>query len=88
MNRPASAGVIVREAPDRNRGLEVASAGAVKTLFRTRYGGVGHIFQGCESERGGQRCAYSYEGGAMFMHARRLSAGSGYWIDSIDYVAD
>ncbi|MER7206494.1 hypothetical protein [Streptosporangium sp. NPDC000239] len=75
-------------AGDRNRGLEVASAGAVKTLFRTRYGGVGHIFQGCESERGGQRCAYSYEGGAMFMHARRLSAGSGYWIDSIDYVAD
>lgn len=75
-------------AGDRNRGLEVASTGAVKTLFRTRYGGVGYIFQGCEKERGGQRCAYSYEGGAMFMHARRLSAGSGYWIDSIGYIAD
>ncbi|MFF4986731.1 hypothetical protein ACFY19_06060 [Streptosporangium saharense] len=75
-------------AGDRNRGLEVASTGAVKTLFRTRFGGVGYIFQGCEKERRGQRCAYSYEGGAMFMHARRLSAGSGYWIDSIGYIAD
>ncbi|MEV8635076.1 hypothetical protein AB0395_25810 [Streptosporangium sp. NPDC051023] len=76
------------KAGDRNRGLEIASAKAVGTLFRTRYGGVGYTFQGCEPERGGKRCAYSYEGGAMFMHTRRVSAGAGYWVESIDYIAD
>ncbi|GAA3129438.1 hypothetical protein [Streptosporangium carneum] len=76
------------KAGDRNRGLEIASAKAVGTLFRSRYGGVGYIFQGCETERGGKRCAYSYEGGAMFMHARRHSAGGGHWIESISYIAD
>lgn len=76
------------KAGDGNRGLEAASSGAVRTLFRTRYGGVGHLFQGCETEAAGRRCAYSYEGGAMFMHARRSSPGGGYWIRSIDYIAD
>ncbi|GHH69847.1 hypothetical protein GCM10017673_20970 [Streptosporangium violaceochromogenes] len=76
------------KAGDRNRGLEVASSGAVRTLFRTRYGGTGHMFQGCEAEAGGRRCAYSYEGGAMFMHARKVSPGGGHWIRSIDYIAD
>ncbi|MEV7006684.1 hypothetical protein [Streptosporangium sp. NPDC051022] len=76
------------KAGDRNRGLEIASAKAVNTLFRAKFGGVGYIFQGCESERGGKSCAYSYEGGAMFMHTRRLSPGAGYWVESIGYIAD
>ncbi len=76
------------KAGDRNRGLEIASVKAVGSLFRSRYGGVGYTFQGCESERGGKRCAYSYEGGAMFMHTRRQSSGGGYWVESISYIAD
>jgi hypothetical protein len=75
------------KAGDRNRGLEIASTGAVKTLFRTRFGGVGHTFQGCEAEKGGRSCAYSYEGGAMFMHVRG-SAVRGYEVRSISYIAD
>ncbi|MGW4644742.1 hypothetical protein ACWEN6_39970 [Sphaerisporangium sp. NPDC004334] len=75
------------KAGDRNRGLEVASAGAVKKLFRARFGGVGYIYQGCSRETGGTSCAYSYEGGAMLMHARG-SATRGYEIRSITYIAD
>jgi hypothetical protein len=73
---------------DRYRGLEVASKGAVKTLFRTRFGGVGYTFQGCNAEKGGQGCAYSYEGGAMFMHLTRASAHAGYGVKKITYIAD
>ncbi|GAA3801310.1 hypothetical protein GCM10022226_21270 [Sphaerisporangium flaviroseum] len=75
------------KAGDRNRGLEVASAGAVKRLFRTRFGGVRYYYQGCVPEKGGRSCAYSYEGGAMLMHARG-SATRGYEVRSISYIAD
>ncbi|GII65520.1 hypothetical protein Skr01_56050 [Sphaerisporangium krabiense] len=75
------------KAGDRNRGLEIASTGAVKTLFRTRFGGAGYIFQGCQAERGGRSCAYSYEGGAMFLHLRG-SKIRGYEVRSISYIAD
>lgn len=74
---------------DRNRGLEVATTTAVKTLFRTKYDpkGVKHFFQGCSSEPWGYGCAYSYEGGAMFMHVRG-SKSRGYEVTSITYIAD
>ncbi|WP_405147428.1 hypothetical protein OG589_07670 [Sphaerisporangium sp. NBC_01403] len=75
------------KAGDRNRGLEIASTGAVKTLFRSRFGGAGYIFQGCNPEKGGKSCAYSYEGGAMFMHTRGSEA-RGYEVRSISYIAD
>ncbi|MEU8269265.1 hypothetical protein AB0B89_19130 [Sphaerisporangium sp. NPDC049002] len=75
------------KAGDRNRGWEIASTGAVKTLFRTRFGGPGYVFQGCDPEKGGKSCAYSYEGGAMFMHTRG-SAARGYEVRSISYIAD
>ncbi|MEV7968412.1 hypothetical protein AB0O34_20870 [Sphaerisporangium sp. NPDC088356] len=75
------------KAGDRNRGLEIASTGAVKTLFRVKFGGVGYIFQGCNPENGGKSCAYSYEGGAMFMHTRGSKA-RGYEVRSISYIAD
>ncbi|GII87999.1 hypothetical protein Ssi03_59890 [Sphaerisporangium siamense] len=75
------------KAGDRNRGLEIASTGAVKTLFRVEFGGVGYIFQGCQAERGGRSCAYSYEGGAMFLHVRG-SRTRGYEVRSISYIAD
>ncbi len=76
-------------AHDRNRGLEIASATAVRTLFRTKYDprGVKHYFQGCEPEPKGYSCAYSYEGGAMFMHVRG-SKSRGYEVTSIGYIAD
>ncbi|MGW5259915.1 hypothetical protein ACWEQG_03020 [Microbispora sp. NPDC004025] len=74
---------------DRNRGLEIASTTAVRTLFRTRHDpkGVKYFFQGCNSEPKGYSCAYSYEGGAMFMHVRG-SKSRGYEVTSIGYVAD
>ncbi|NJP22657.1 hypothetical protein FLW53_00220 [Microbispora sp. SCL1-1] len=74
---------------DRNRGLEAATTTAVKTLFRTKYDpkGVKHFFQGCSSEPKGYGCAYSYEGGAMFMHVRG-SKSRGYEVTSITYIAD
>ncbi|WP_248966396.1 hypothetical protein [Sphaerisporangium perillae] len=75
------------KAGDRNRGLEIASTGAVKKLFRARFGGVGYFYQGCNPETGGKVCAYSYEGGAMLMHARG-SKTRGYEIRSISYIAD
>ncbi|GAA3578651.1 hypothetical protein GCM10022419_070130 [Nonomuraea rosea] len=74
---------------DRWSGLEVASAGAVKTLFKVKYdqNGVTHFFQGCGKEPKGYSCAYSYEGGAMFMHVRG-SKTRGYEVGSITYIAD
>ncbi|MFI7032386.1 hypothetical protein ACIBK1_27040 [Microbispora rosea] len=74
---------------DRNRGLEIATTTAVKTLFRTKYDpkGVKYFFQGCNSEPKGYGCAYSYEGGGMFMHVRG-SKSRGYEVTSISYIAD
>ncbi|MFC4117764.1 hypothetical protein [Nonomuraea zeae] len=74
---------------DRYSGLEVASAGAVKTLFKVKYDpkGVTHFFQGCTKEPKGYSCAYSYEGGAMLMHVRG-SKTRGYEVGSITYLAD
>ncbi|WP_188192073.1 hypothetical protein [Nonomuraea sp. SYSU D8015] len=74
---------------DRYSGLEVGSAGAVKTLFKVKYDprGVTHHFQGCGKERKGYSCAYSYDGGAMFMHVRG-SKTTGFHVHSITYVAD
>ncbi|MEV7807347.1 hypothetical protein AB0O28_30810 [Microbispora sp. NPDC088329] len=74
---------------DRNRGLEAATTTAVKTLFRTKYDpkGVKYFFQGCGSEPKGYSCAYSYEGGGMFMHVRG-SKSRGYEVTSIGYIAD
>jgi hypothetical protein len=74
---------------DRYSALEVAGTGAVKTLFKVRYDprGVTHFFQGCSKEPKGYSCAYSYEGGAMFMHVRG-SKTRGYEVHSISYIAD
>ncbi|TQS30782.1 hypothetical protein [Microbispora sp. KK1-11] len=76
-------------AGDRNRGLEIATTTAVKTLFRTKYDpkGVKYFFQGCSSEPKGYGCAYSYEGGGMFMHVRGAKS-RGYEVTSIGYIAD
>ncbi|WP_214411745.1 hypothetical protein [Sphaerisporangium fuscum] len=75
------------KAGDRTRGLEIASTAAVKKLFTTKFGGTGYTFQGCNPEKGGQACAYSYEGGAMLMHVRG-GAARGYEVRSVSYVAD
>lgn len=73
---------------DRNRGLEAASAAAVKTVFRVRYSGQNpYTWQGCFREQGGWDCAYSYEGGAMHLHVRGRAA-SGYWVQYVTYFAD
>lgn len=74
---------------DRYRGLEAASEPAVKKLFKVKYDpkGVTHFFQGCSKETKGYSCAYSYEGGAMFMHVRGTKA-AGYAVQSISYIAD
>ncbi|MBG0831177.1 hypothetical protein HS041_25805 [Planomonospora sp. ID67723] len=74
---------------DRNRGLEAARTAAVDRLFRVKYDpkGVTHFFQGCSPEPKGYSCAYSYEGGAMFMHVRGSKA-KGYDVRSIGYIAD
>ncbi|MBE3015317.1 hypothetical protein IL992_40065 [Microbispora sp. NEAU-D428] len=74
---------------DRNRGLEIATSAAVKTLFRAKFDpkGVKYFFQGCSSEPKGYSCAYSYEGGGMFMHVRG-SKSRGYEVTSIGYIAD
>ncbi|GGL07084.1 hypothetical protein Sme01_12050 [Sphaerisporangium melleum] len=72
---------------DRNSGLEVATTGAVRTLFRARFGGVGYTYQGCFRAGGGLRCAYSYEGGAMLMHMGGGKA-RGYEVRSVGYIAD
>ncbi|MEV6863773.1 hypothetical protein AB0M44_22540 [Streptosporangium subroseum] len=75
---------------DRNRGLEVATETAVKTLFRAKYDphGVTYFFQGCTAESTGYACAYSYEGGALLMHLSRISKYTGYDVRSISYIAD
>jgi hypothetical protein len=74
---------------DRNLGLEVATKPVVTKLFRTRYtpGSVTYFFQGCTKEAQGYSCAYSYDGGAMFMHVKG-SATRGYDVRSIGYLAD
>jgi hypothetical protein len=74
---------------DRYSALEIASTGAVKTLFKVKYDprGVAYHFQGCTAEPKGSACAYSYEGGAMLMHVRGTRAG-GYEVSSISYLAD
>ncbi|NUT10108.1 MAG: hypothetical protein HOQ38_06500 [Nonomuraea sp.] len=74
---------------DRYAGLEVATKGAVKTLFKVTYDprGVTHFFQGCTKEPKGYACAYSYEGGAMFIHVGG-SKTTGYEARSISYLAD
>lgn len=74
---------------DRYRGLEAASEATVKKLFKVKYdpNGVTHFFQGCTKEPKGYSCAYSYEGGAMFMHVRGTKA-AGYAVHSIGYIAD
>ncbi|WP_068924337.1 hypothetical protein [Planobispora rosea] len=74
---------------DRYQGLEAARTGVVNKLFRVKYDpkGVAHTFQGCSSEPKGYSCAYSYEGGAMFMHVRG-SKTTGYEVRSISYIAD
>ncbi|MBD3144573.1 hypothetical protein [Microbispora bryophytorum] len=74
---------------DRNRGLEIATSTAVRALFRTKFDpkGVKYFFQGCNSEPKGHSCAYSYEGGGMFMHVRG-SKSRGYEVTSIGYIAD
>ncbi|MEW9552201.1 hypothetical protein [Nonomuraea sp. NPDC050783] len=74
---------------DRYSGLEVATTGAVRTLFKARYDphGVAYHFQGCTKEPRGYACAYSYEGGAMLMHVRG-SRTAGYEVRSISYLAD
>ncbi|MCK2212297.1 hypothetical protein MF672_000565 [Actinomadura sp. ATCC 31491] len=74
---------------DRYSGLEVASTGAVKTLFRTKFDphGVAYHFQGCTKEPKGYSCAWSYEGGALLMHVRG-SRSAGYEVRSISYIAD
>ncbi|MEW9527797.1 hypothetical protein [Microbispora sp. NPDC049125] len=74
---------------DRYRGLEVATASVVKSLFHTRFdpAGVTYFFQGCGPEPKGTSCAYSYEGGAMLMHLRG-SKVRGYEVRSISYIAD
>ncbi|MEV5407851.1 hypothetical protein AB0K60_03285 [Thermopolyspora sp. NPDC052614] len=92
ITKPASAArylYAAHVAGDRNRGLEVATTGAVKTLFRVKYDpwGVKRYFQGCQPEPKGFSCAYSYEGGAMFMHVRGSKA-AGYYVHSIGYIAD
>ncbi|MEU4546336.1 hypothetical protein [Nonomuraea dietziae] len=70
---------------DRNQGREVASAAAVKTIFRVKWDpkGVPYTFQGCQASV----CSWSYEGGAMLMHVKGSKA-RGYEVRSIGYVAD
>jgi hypothetical protein len=74
---------------DRYRGLEVAKKAAVDKLFKVRFDphGVPYTFQGCSAEPKGYSCAYSYEGGAMFMHVRGSKA-RGYDVRTISYIAD
>ncbi|WP_062346813.1 hypothetical protein [Herbidospora yilanensis] len=76
-------------ANDRNRAREVATAGAVKTLFKVKWdpNGVPYHWQGCSKEPKGHSCAYSYEGGAMFLHVRGTKA-AGYYVNSVSYIAD
>ncbi|WP_157099348.1 hypothetical protein [Microbispora sp. ATCC PTA-5024] len=77
------------KANDRNRALEVARTAAVATLFRARFDphGVAYTFQGCNPEKKGYGCAYSYEGGAMFLHVRG-SKSAGYDVRSVGFIAD
>lgn len=76
-------------AGDRYRGLEAATNKAVATLFRNTFDpkGVAYMFQGCNRDAKGYSCAYSYEGGAMFMRVGGSKA-RGYEVTSIGYIAD
>lgn len=77
------------KAGDRNRGLEVASAKAVSTIFHAPFDphGVPYTYQGCTAEPHGWACQWSYEGGAMTMHVRG-SKTAGYAVRSVTYIAD
>ncbi|GAA0404285.1 hypothetical protein Acor_24240 [Acrocarpospora corrugata] len=74
---------------DRRRALEVATKVAVDKRFQVAYDpdGVTHFYQGCSKEPKGYSCAYSYEGGAVFMHVRGSKA-RGYEVASISFIAD
>jgi hypothetical protein len=74
---------------DRYRALEVGEGRAVATLFRAAYDpkGVTYFFQGCNPEKKGYACAYSYEGGAMLLHVRG-SRSAGYEVWSVGFIAD
>ncbi|GAB1819964.1 hypothetical protein [Herbidospora sp. RD11066] len=73
----------------RNSAREIASAGAVATLFKVKYdpNGVTHYWQGCSKETKGYGCAYSYDGGAMFLQVHG-SKSAGYYVNSVSYIAD
>lgn len=73
----------------KTRAREIATAGAIKTRFAVKYDptGVPYHWQGCSKEPKGFSCAYSYEGGAMFLHVRGTKA-AGYYVNSVSYIAD
>ncbi|WP_157519257.1 hypothetical protein [Herbidospora mongoliensis] len=73
----------------KNNAREIATAGAIKTLFKVKWdpNGVPYHWQGCSKEPKGYSCAYSYEGGAMFLHVRGTKA-AGYYVNSVSYIAD
>ncbi|MFC4061714.1 hypothetical protein ACFOWE_25720 [Planomonospora corallina] len=73
---------------DRHLALEIAGTSVVNRLFRVKYDKrVVYHDQGCSPEPKGYACAYSYEGGALFMHVHG-SKTTGYEVRSVSYVAD
>lgn len=74
------------KAKDRTASAKFASDTAVAKLFKEGGGPGGMKFQGCEKEKAGYHCGYTYDGGALIMYVRGNE--SGYKVESIEFVAD
>ena len=72
---------------DRRAALKVASSSAVNKVFRTRYGGPGWQFNGCERRSSAYNCFFYYEGGGVNMRVTG-SSRSGYRVNSVSFIAD
>ncbi|HKQ51263.1 MAG TPA: hypothetical protein VJT74_02770 [Pyrinomonadaceae bacterium] len=77
------------KAKDRAAASKYASDSAIKTLFEEG-GAEGLEFQGCNKDEDGgdfYNCAYTYEGGAVFMQVTGNDA-DGYKVTGAGFVAD
>jgi len=72
---------------DRANARKNASETALNQLFKQPWSAPDLKFTGCENHTGGYDCFYRYEGGGLMMRVEG-GASAGYWVQSINFVAD
>jgi len=75
------------KAGDRVNARKSSSETALNQLFKQPWSAPDLKFTGCENHAGGYDCFYRYEGGGLMMRVEG-GASAGYWVQSINFVAD